>query len=89
MFVNASDDETSIRDPLRSYNRVEQQLRMVALLMRKNTGIARYCEMRIRRAPSTKRRALRARRLNFESWRSDVQNRANEPDIAGVVLTAT
>jgi hypothetical protein len=53
-FVNASDDETAIRDAFRSYNPVGQQPRMVALFM----GLCRSAGMRVDDQSNAKARPL-------------------------------
>jgi hypothetical protein len=54
MFVNASDDETAIRDAFRSYNPVGQQSRMVALFL----GLCRAAGMRTDDQSNAKPRPL-------------------------------
>jgi hypothetical protein len=82
LFVNASDDETAIRDAFRGYNPVGQQSRMVSLFM----GLCRAAGMRTDDQSNAKPRPL-ARRSAAPTGVSAVRkNSAITPKTGGIIF---
>jgi hypothetical protein len=82
MFVNASDDETAIRDAFRSYNPVGQQPRMVALFM----GLCRAAGMRTDDQSNAKPRPLARKSASPVGGSATRKNTGITPKTSGMTF---